>query len=675
MRLLVALVAAVASAAAVDLKATPPAGAEEGLLFHETFEDADSIAANDGAISGSITFESGVAGNAANMSLGFAEFPLATNFDPSAGRVEFEFKPITAVGGMFDIGTLGTASSMGVFNNSGRTWFEYRGAAGSYLQLSAAVDLTTPAWLHIEVSWRCLEGSGINLMQLSVDGDVSFRYATPSCVQPAPTDVLRVGWSGFYGGGAAVIDEFKVYDRLADDATSVKSPSNGPVQIIDRQLRVNGDPFIAKGVGYQPTPIGLQGSNVAASYCDPSVYGRDLAFLEALGVNTIRTWSEVDCGAGVTNTAFLDAVEARGIRVVMGYWIDYGSNFADANVRAAFKSAFRSYVARYKSHAAVLGWGIGNENNLVTNMDAQFYSLANELALEAYVEEGAAYHPTILVNGDIGEVGIPGLLADDASLAYVDVWGANVYRGASFGLLFQEFAARSGKPLFLTEFGTDALDHETCLEHEQVQSDWATALFGEIFAHSAIAIGGTLMEYSDEWWKAGSNLGCAAGVATWSLHDNGGFPSAVDPDAYKNEEWWGIVRIADNGVLPDVVSPRQAYYDLQSLFGGNPTLDSDGDGCLDVQEVGPEPQSGGRRSPYNPHDFYDVNGSKIVDAVDIGLVRFNFNSGGPTPPEDAIYDRSVGTAAWAPGPPDDMINAVDIALVRNSFNHSCLAPP
>jgi hypothetical protein len=84
---------------------------------------------------------------------------------------------------------------------------------------------------------------------------------------------------------------------------------------------------------------------------------------------------------------------------------------------------------------------------------------------------------------------------------------------------------------------------------------------------------------------------------------------------------------------------------------------------------------GGLRDPLNPWDFYDVNGSKKVDSADIGLVRFNFNAGGPTPPEDEIYDRSAGAAPWAPGPPDDMINAVDIALVRVSFNHSCQDPP
>lgn len=76
-----------------------------------------------------------------------------------------------------------------------------------------------------------------------------------------------------------------------------------------------------------------------------------------------------------------------------------------------------------------------------------------------------------------------------------------------------------------------------------------------------------------------------------------------------------------------------------------------------------------------PSDFYDVNGSAKVDAIDIGLVRANFNGNGPTPPEDLIYDRSSGAAPWAPGPADNKINSVDIGLVRASINHSCVAPP
>jgi hypothetical protein len=99
--------------------------------------------------------------------------------------------------------------------------------------------------------------------------------------------------------------------------------------------------------------------------------------------------------------------------------------------------------------------------------------------------------------------------------------------------------------------------------------------------------------------------------------------------------------------------------------------DTDTDGCTDGQEVGPAALMGGLRDPLNRWDFYDVNGSRNVNAADIALVRVRaFTS--PVPPEDEIYDRSAGTAPWAPGPPNGAINAADISFVRVSFGHSCL---
>ena len=83
---------------------------------------------------------------------------------------------------------------------------------------------------------------------------------------------------------------------------------------------------------------------------------------------------------------------------------------------------------------------------------------------------------------------------------------------------------------------------------------------------------------------------------------------------------------------------------------------------------------GGRRDPANQWDFYDVNGSGKIDAVDINNVRARFNGSGPTPPEDEPYDRSAGAEAWAPNGPDGQINAVDIGIVRASFNHECQGP-
>jgi hypothetical protein len=111
------------------------------------------------------------------------------------------------------------------------------------------------------------------------------------------------------------------------------------------------------------------------------------------------------------------------------------------------------------------------------------------------------------------------------------------------------------------------------------------------------------------------------------------------------------------------------------LLGDACDIDDDGDGCSDVEEAGPSFLFGGQRNPLLLYDVYDVNGTKKVDAADIGLVRSKFTGGAPTPPQDKIYDRGAGTAVWAPGAPNGVINAQDIGLVRSSFNTNCIPGP
>jgi hypothetical protein len=111
------------------------------------------------------------------------------------------------------------------------------------------------------------------------------------------------------------------------------------------------------------------------------------------------------------------------------------------------------------------------------------------------------------------------------------------------------------------------------------------------------------------------------------------------------------------------------------VLSGPNTDDLDGDGCSASEEGGMNPLLGGGRNPANEWDFYDVNGSRKIDAVDVGLVRSRFTGGAEAPPESKIYNRSSGPPPYAPGPPDLTINAADIGLVRSAFNHSCIAPP
>ena len=46
----------------------------------------------------------------------------------------------------------------------------------------------------------------------------------------------------------------------------------------------------------------------------------------------------------------------------------------------------------------------------------------------------------------------------EASTPHIHVWTANVYRGATFGSLFTDYAKVSGRPLLIGEYGIDAFD-------------------------------------------------------------------------------------------------------------------------------------------------------------------------------------------------------------------------
>ena len=148
------------------------------------------------------------------------------------------------------------------------------------------------------------------------------------------------------------------------------------------------------------------------------------------------------------------------------------------------------------------------------------------------------------------------------------------------------------------------------------------------------------------------------------------------PDSYENSRACLNAGIADGALDPDA-DALTSLSEFQTSATEPCEYDDDTDGCADGEEIEPARShlTGGERDPLNHWDFYDVNGTQRIDAVDISMVRARFTGNQPTPPEDIGFDRSAGAAVWAPGPPDNKINAVDVNLVRASFNNRCdLAP-
>ena len=110
--------------------------------------------------------------------------------------------------------------------------------------------------------------------------------------------------------------------------------------------------------------------------------------------------------------------------------------------------------------------------------------------------------------------------------------------------------------------------------------------------------------------------------------------------------------------------------------------DTDGDGCPDEHENGPDETQGGLRDWQDPNDYYDVlgpGGSLVLDGVidlpnDILGVIQHFAPQGQ-PPYDVRFDRGPQTGAnvWNMGPPDGVIDLPnDILGVIQQFGHNCV---
>ena len=333
-----------------------------------------------------------------------------------------------------------------------------------------------------------------------------------------------------------------------------KPPSQGRVRVSGRALLVDGQPFQIRGVGYSPVPIGRRVGEQDI-YADPAIWGRDLPVLRALHANTIRTWSEVTSHE-LLRAAYNDGHES--IYTIMGFWVEPSLDLHDPAVRADVIARFRRYVATYKDEPGVLLWGVGNEVNMgYQGAKRDWYSLLNALGQAAYEVEGATYHPVATANWEILAIGDAQAGASDAELPGLDLWGLTAYRGRDFGDLFTAYAARSEKPLWIAEYGIDAWDARAGREDAAAQADYDGALWDQIAAHQDVAVGGTVMAYMDEWWKAGNP----------HTQTPGGFPNPFFPDGRMDEAYFGLVAVrpAPSGG-PDAVQPRAAYTALQARW-------------------------------------------------------------------------------------------------------------
>ena len=366
------------------------------------------------------------------------------------------------------------------------------------------------------------------------------------------------------------------------------------------QLIVNGRPYIVRGVCYNPVPIGL--NHEYDWWSDPNKpWLVDGKLMKEMGINTIRIYQAGENPEAVKNV-IRDLYSLYGIRTIMGSWLGFWEFpcpfYGDKAFQDKVKKEVLGMVNLYKDEPGILMWILGNENNyscfgrvnpwtsdeVEKEPDPQkknalrakiYYSFVNELAKE--IHKADPNHPVALGNGELLGLDYANQVSPD-----IDLVACIIYRGKTFGNIFNSLRNTFDRPILMAEFGADAYDAYLKKEDQNVQAYFLESQWRQIYENLAQTkegvancIGGTMFEWSDEWWKHEE-----ANPDSWKTHDtasnwsNGSYYFDIKAEGNKNmnEEWFGIVALSEeleNGI--NKRTPRKAYYVIRE-FWKKPTL-------------------------------------------------------------------------------------------------------
>ncbi|WP_420441979.1 glycoside hydrolase family 2 TIM barrel-domain containing protein [Candidatus Palauibacter sp.] len=389
---------------------------------------------------------------------------------------------------------------------------------------------------------------------------------------------------------------------LAPLSPAVAQDAAAPLPVIElvsdgsgTRLRVDGRDMMIQGVNWDYFPRGTTYNYnfwTEPDHIIEAALEREMSVLVAMGGNAIRTY------VGITPKWVRHIYERYGIYTILNhamgrYGVTVGgvfsanTDYSDPRARAVLTAEIEELVDEFKGTPGLLMWLLGNENNygLVWNSaetedlpegeaDAvrarHMYSLFGEVARR--IKEIDPSRPVAMANGDLQYLDI---IAEE--VPDVDVFGANVYRGVSFGQLFREVDDVLDRPVMFTEFGADAWDARNMREDQTTQARYLIGQWREIYEQSAgkgmvgNSIGGLTFQWTDGWWKFGQEdrLDIQDTNASWA---NGGYvEDFVEGDNNMNEEWWGIVAKGPTELnnLYELF-PRAAYYALQEAYTLDP---------------------------------------------------------------------------------------------------------
>jgi hypothetical protein len=373
------------------------------------------------------------------------------------------------------------------------------------------------------------------------------------------------------------------------------------------KLKINGEDFMVNGMNWDYFPIGTNFNYSLWKQPDKIIQkalDEEMGLLKNMGVNTIRVYTGIPkkwieyIHANYGIYTMLNHSFGRYGLTLNGAWV-VNTEYSDAATKKLLLEETKQMVEEYKNTKGLLLFLLGNENNYGLFWDGaetedipvedrkstaraeSMYKLFNEATVA--MKKIDSNHPVAICNGDLLFLNIIAKECKD-----VDILGINVYRGISFGDMFERVKKEYGKPVLLTEFGSDAFNAITNEEDQNAQATILKGNWKEIYDNAANlgksgnSLGGFTFQFSDGWWKFGQtkNLDIHDTNASWS---NGGYSfDFINGENNMNEEWFGVcAKGPTNADGTYQLYPRSAYYVLKDVHQLNPYVN--GRSLIDIQ--------------------------------------------------------------------------------------------
>lgn len=374
------------------------------------------------------------------------------------------------------------------------------------------------------------------------------------------------------------------------------------------RLLVDGEPLMVNGMNWDYFPIGTN-FNYSIWNQSPDLIKAaldyEMGILKNMGVNSIRVYT------GIPRQWIEYIYDTHGIYTMLnhsfgrygltidGAWMA-NTEYADPRVEAQLMKEVTDLANEYRGTRGLLLYLLGNENNYglfwggaetedIPMADRQstiraraMYKLFNKAAVA--MKAADPDRPIAMANGDLLFLDIIVEEVPD-----MDIFGANVYRGVTFTDLYDRVKNEYGKPVLLTEFGSDSFNALTNQEDQLCQAYYKHGNWKDIYANAAgfgragNSIGGYTFQFSDGWWKYGQtvDLDVHNNNASWV---NGGYQcDFAEGQNNMNEEWFGIMaKGRTNAAGLYELYPRAAYYVIKEAHEFDPYADGVTMGSLEA---------------------------------------------------------------------------------------------